>query len=85
MVWLLFHSVGPEYEDIVESREMLDIYVKKEMPDYEIIRVAGDGLCILRAFKECMEVATGKEIVMDDIKENLRKEMSGNFLSNIIF
>ena len=53
------------------------------MPDYEIIRVAGDGLCILRAFKECMEVATGKEIVMDDIKENLRKEMSGNFYQTL--
>ena len=31
---------------------MLDLYIQEEMPDYEIIRVAGDGLCILRAFKE---------------------------------
>ena len=54
---------------------MLDIYTQEEMPDYEIIRVTGHGLCILRAFKECMEVATGKEIAMDDIKKiNERNE-----------
>ena len=49
---------------------MLAIYIEEEMPDYEIIRDAGDALCILRAFKGCIEVATGKEIVMDDIKKN---------------
>ena len=54
---------------------MLDIYIQEEMPDYEIIRVAGVVLCILWAFKKYMEVATGKEIVMGDIKEKLRKEM----------
>ena len=49
------------------------------MPDYEIIRVASDSLCILWAFKEYMEVATGKEVAKDDIKEKLRKEMSDTF------
>ena len=58
---------------------MLDIYIQEEMPDYEIIRVAGDGLCILWTFKEYMEVAKGKEVAMDDIKEKLRKEMSDTF------
>ena len=58
---------------------MLNIYVQEEMPAYEIIRVAGDGLCILWAFKEYTEVATGKEVAMDDIKEKLRKEMSDTF------
>ena len=58
---------------------MLDIYIQEEMPDYEIIRVAGDNLCTLWAFKECMEVATGKEVAMDDIKEKLRKGMSDTF------
>ena len=58
---------------------MLNIYVQEEMPAYEIIRVAGDGLCILWAFKEYIEVATGKEVAMDDIKEKLRKEMSDTF------
>ena len=62
---------------------MLDIYTQEEMPDYELIRVTGHGLCILRAFKECMEVATGKEIAMDDIKKiNERNERY--VLSNII-
>ena len=62
---------------------MLDIYIQEEMPDYKIIRVAGDGLCILRAFKECMEVATGKEIVIEYIKEKLRKEMSDTFYQTL--
>ena len=62
---------------------MLDIYIQEEMSDYEIIRVAGDGLCILWAFKECMEVATGKEVAMDDIKEKLRKEMSDTFYQTL--
>ena len=62
---------------------MLDIYIQEEMPDYEIIRVAGDGLCVLWAFKECMEVATGKEVAMDDIKEKLRKEMSDTFYQTL--
>ena len=53
------------------------------MPDYEIICVAHDGLCILWAFRECMEVATGKEIVMDDIKGKLRKEMSNTFYQTL--
>ena len=47
-------------------------------------RNASDGLYILWAFNECIQVATVKEIVMDDIKVKLRKEMSGTFLSNII-
>ena len=62
---------------------MLDIYIQEEMPDYEIIRVADDGLCVLWAFKECMEVATGKEVAMDDIKEKLRKEMSDTFYQTL--
>ena len=62
---------------------MLNIYVQEEMPAYEIIRVAGDGLCILWAFKEYTEVATGKEVAMDDIKEKLRKEMSDTFYQTL--
>ena len=62
---------------------MLDIYIQEAMPDYKIIRVAGDGSCILRTFKECMEVATGKEIVVDDIKEKLSKEMSDTFYQTL--
>ena len=72
-------STSTEYEDVIVSREMLDMFIQEEIPDYEIIRVTGDGLCILRVFKECMEVATGKGIVMDYIKEKLRKEISDTY------
>ena len=33
----------------------------------------------ITVFYECMEVATGKEIVMDNVKEKLMKEMSDTF------
>ena len=33
----------------------------------------------ITVFHECMEVATGKEIVMDNVKEKLMKEMSDTF------
>ena len=62
---------------------MLDIYIQEEMPDYKIIRVAGDGLCTLWVFKECVEVATWKEVAMDDIKEKLRKGMSDTFFQTL--
>ena len=49
------------------------------VPKHEIIRVAGDGLCILYAFKECVGKARGDEISLYDIKQKLKREMSDAF------
>ena len=46
------------------------------VPKHEIIRVAGDGLCILYTFKECVGKARGNEISLSDIKQKLKREMS---------
>ena len=51
--------LNAEYQGIVDSRDILAIYVEEKSPDYEIRRIPGDGLCVVRSFKVCMEAATG--------------------------
>ena len=46
------------------------------MPTHEICSVSADGLCILKALKECIESVSGKLISMEDLKHRLRTEMS---------
>ena len=46
------------------------------MLTHEICRVPADGLCILKAFKECIELVSSKLIPMEDLKHRLRTEMS---------
>ena len=42
------------------------------MPTHEICSVPGDGLRILRAFKQCIESVSGELIEMEDLKDRLR-------------
>ena len=65
-----------EYADYVESRILLESFIEAEMPSHEICSVHGDGLCILRAFKECIQSVSGELITMEDLKDRLRTEMS---------
>lgn len=53
------------------------------LPNHEIIPVAGDGLCILQAYKECVK-ARGDEINLSDIKLNLKAEMSDAFYETLL-
>ena len=46
------------------------------MPTHEICSFHGDGLCILRAFKECIESVSGELIAVGGLKHHLRTEMS---------
>ena len=57
-------------------RILLESFIEAEMPTHEICSVPGDELCILRAFKECIESVSGELIAMDDLKDRLRTEMS---------
>ena len=65
-----------EYADYVESRILLESFIKAEIRTHEICSVPSDGLCILRAFKECNESVSGELIAMEDLKDRLRTEMS---------
>ena len=71
--------LNAEYQDIVDCRDILPVYVEEKLPDYEIRRVSGDGLCVLRSFKVCTEAATGQSIPLEDIKQKLKGEMSLNY------
>ena len=63
-----------EYQDIVDSRDILAVYVEEKLPDHEIWWISGDGFCILLSFKVCMEAATGQSITLEDIKQKLKEE-----------
>ena len=65
-----------EYADYVELRILLESFIEAEMPTHEMCSVPVDGLCILRAFKECIESVSGELIAMEDLKDRLRTEMS---------
>ena len=72
-----------EYADYVETMILIESFIEAEMPTHEICSVPGDGLCILRAFKECIESVSGELIAMEDLKDHLRIEMSLS-LSNVV-
>ena len=74
--FVLLLTLHLEYSDYVESRILLESFIEAEMPTHEIYSVPGDGLCILRAFKECIESISGELIVMEDLKHRLKTEMS---------
>ena len=65
-----------EYADYVESRILLESFIEAEIPTHEICSVPSDGLCILRAFKECIKSVSGELIAMEDLKDRFRREMS---------
>ena len=70
---MLNFRLTAEYQDIVDSRDILAVYVAERLPDYEIWRIPGDGLCVLRLFKVCTEAATGQLIPLEDIKQKLHE------------
>ena len=74
--FLLLLRLHLEYFDYVESRILLESFIEAEMPTHEICSVPGNGLCILGAFKECIELVSGELIAMEDLKHCLRTEMS---------
>ena len=61
-------------KNIVDSRDILAVYVEDKLPDHETRWISGDGFCILRSFKVCMEAATGQSITLEDIKQKLKEE-----------
>ena len=58
-------------------------YIEEMLPNHEIIRVAGNGFCILHAFKECIVKARGDEINLSDIKQELKREMIDAFYQTL--
>ena len=48
--------------------------MKENLPNYYIKKIPGNGLCILRAFKENFEATMNQDISLEDLKENLRKK-----------
>ena len=46
------------FEEITKSKDLLMQYVTETLPGYAIKHVAGDGLCILRSFKEAVKVVS---------------------------
>ena len=49
------------------------------LPNHEIIRVAGDGFCILHGLKDCIVKARGDKISLSNIKKELKREMCDAF------
>ena len=72
-----------EYADFVESRILLESFIEANIPTDEICSVPGDGLCILRAFKEGIESVSGELIKMEDLKDRLRTEMGLNLYQTL--
>ena len=65
----------------MQSKEILNKYIIQEMPNYDVLPVPGDGMCILHSFKEAMEKTKGIVIPMKCLFESLR----GELLSNLEF
>ena len=64
-----------EFEALVQSKELLTEYVQKELPYHEIKYIPGDGLCILRSFKENMEKVSKITVTMKEVMKCLRSEL----------
>ena len=77
------NSARSEYENFVDSWEILVLYIGETVPKHKIIYVARDGLCILDAFKKCVGKARGDEISLPDIKQKLKREMSDAFYKRV--
>lgn len=62
------------YERIVLSKEKVENFIKDNFPEYKIKSVAGDGLCILKAFQEAL-MSNEENVTLDDIILQLKKEI----------
>ena len=69
------------YDHLVSSKEVLEDLIEKELPEFRLHHVAGDGLCILQSFKYAMSSALGSELSLEEIEKSLKEEI----LSNIDF
>ena len=54
-------------------------YVTETLPGYEIKHVAGDGLCILRSFKEAVKTVSDITVSIEDLQLYLRREILHQF------
>ena len=54
-------------------------YVTETLPGYEIKHVAGDGLCILRSFKEAVKAVSDITVSIEDLQLYLRREILHRF------
>ena len=54
-------------------------YVTETLPGYVIKHVAGDGLCILRSFKEAAKAVSDITVSIEDLQLSLRHEILHRF------
>ena len=54
-------------------------YVTETMPGYAIKHLAGDGLCILRSFKEAAKAVSDITVSIEDLQLSLRHEILHRF------
>ena len=67
------------FEEIAKSKDLLMQYVTETLPGYEIKHVAGDGLCILRSFKEAVKAVSDITVSIEDLQLYLRREILHRF------
>ena len=61
------------------SREKLLEYVEEHLQGFEVKPVAGDGLCMLKAFYESLKVISTSPVTLHDITTKLRCEILSNY------
>ena len=75
VVKTLFFSLS-EYEKIAISKDVVDAFIKNNLPDYKIYPVQGDGLCIFHAFSEGIFWLRGFRILVDEIMIALKDQLT---------
>ena len=55
------------------------LYVTETLAGYSIKHVAGDGLCILRSFKEAVKAVSDITVSIEDLQLSLRREIIHRF------
>ena len=55
------------------------LYVTETLAGYSIKHVAGDGLCILRSFKEAVKAVSDITVSIEDLQLSLRREILHRF------
>ena len=67
------------FEEITKSKDLLMQYVTETLPGYAIKHVAGDGLCILRSFKEALKAVSDITVSIEDLQLSLKREILHRF------
>ena len=63
------------YSDIIDSHDILERYIRRKLPKYQIKPVPGNGKCIILAMQTCLENC-GIVHDVDTIKNRLYAEIS---------